>query len=316
MPSFSNLDDRRGGKSRTVSSIQTISEREMLTWTKPRAAFLGIALGLMLTPVVSGTQQADIDAASAAKAAAGREALTRAPAAVPGLVGTFITFDVPGAVNGTYPASMNPAGAITGNSVDVNFVAHGFLRASNGTLITFDVPGAEFVIFPASINPQGVITGWYYDVNFVGHAFLRARNGTLTTFDAPGAGTTGRDPGTYAVGITPEGKIVGMYTDVNDSTHGFVRSRDGEFTTFEPPGSIMCGRYRRTTQEEELARLYHIPIPKQTDLPISYNIAPSQKESGNATAIARCPAVGIDSALGEGSKDRLPNHQRPSGDRR
>ncbi len=35
--------------------------------------------------------------------------------------------------------------------------------------------------------------------------------------------------------------------------------------------------YRRTTQEEELARLYHIPIPKQTDLPISYNIAPSQK---------------------------------------
>ena len=27
----------------------------------------------------------------------------------------------------------------------------------------------------------------------------------------------------------------------------------------------MCGRYRRTTQEEELPRLYHIPIPKQTD---------------------------------------------------
>src|SRR5262245_50439632 len=40
----------------------------------------------------------------------------------------------------------------------------------------------------------------------------------------------------------------------------------------------MCGRYRRTTQEEELARLYHIPIPKQTDLPISYNIAASQSK--------------------------------------
>src|SRR5262245_33462288 len=39
----------------------------------------------------------------------------------------------------------------------------------------------------------------------------------------------------------------------------------------------MCGRCRRTTFEEELARLYHIPIPSQTDLPISYNIAPSQK---------------------------------------
>jgi hypothetical protein len=31
------------------------------------------------------------------------------------------------------------------------------------------------------------------------------------------------------------------------------------------------------TEEEELARFYHIPIPKQTDLPISYDIAPSQK---------------------------------------
>ena len=38
----------------------------------------------------------------------------------------------------------------------------------------------------------------------------------------------------------------------------------------------MCGRYRRTTIEEELARIYHIPIPAQPGLPISYNIAPSQ----------------------------------------
>ena len=34
----------------------------------------------------------------------------------------------------------------------------------------------------------------------------------------------------------------------------------------------MCGRYRRTTAEEELARRYHIPIPPQRDLPISWNI--------------------------------------------
>jgi putative SOS response-associated peptidase YedK len=38
----------------------------------------------------------------------------------------------------------------------------------------------------------------------------------------------------------------------------------------------MCGRYRRTTSEEELARIYKIPIPPQRDLPISWNIAPSQ----------------------------------------
>jgi putative SOS response-associated peptidase YedK len=39
----------------------------------------------------------------------------------------------------------------------------------------------------------------------------------------------------------------------------------------------MCGRYRRTTREEELARIYTIPIPAQPDLPISYNIAPSHE---------------------------------------
>jgi putative SOS response-associated peptidase YedK len=38
----------------------------------------------------------------------------------------------------------------------------------------------------------------------------------------------------------------------------------------------MRGRYRRTTSEEEIARQYHIPIPPQLDLPISYNIAPTQ----------------------------------------
>jgi putative SOS response-associated peptidase YedK len=38
----------------------------------------------------------------------------------------------------------------------------------------------------------------------------------------------------------------------------------------------MCGRYRRTTSEEEIARRYNIPIPSQRDLPISWNIAPTQ----------------------------------------
>jgi hypothetical protein len=41
--------------------------------------------------------------------------------------------------------------------------------------------------------------------------------------------------------------------------------------------TLCAARCRRTTSEEELARLYHIPIPEETDLPISYNIAPSQK---------------------------------------
>jgi putative SOS response-associated peptidase YedK len=50
----------------------------------------------------------------------------------------------------------------------------------------------------------------------------------------------------------------------------------------------MCGRYRRTTAEEEIARQFHIPIPPQLDLPISYNIAPTQ----NVLAIRRHPESG------------------------
>jgi putative SOS response-associated peptidase YedK len=49
----------------------------------------------------------------------------------------------------------------------------------------------------------------------------------------------------------------------------------------------MCGRYRRTTSEEELARQPDIPIPPQLDLPISYNIAPTQ----NVLAIIRRIAI-------------------------
>jgi len=50
----------------------------------------------------------------------------------------------------------------------------------------------------------------------------------------------------------------------------------------------VCGRYRRTTKEEELARIYRIPIPPQLDLPISYNVAPSQ----NVLAIRFNPKTG------------------------
>jgi hypothetical protein len=170
------------------------------------ALVVGLAIGFVLPTFA---QQVNLDAAARAKAAAGREAHNHAPASVLAPVGTFTTFDVPGAVNGTSPSSINPAGAITGTYYDVNFVGHGFLRARNGTFATFDAPGAALIgTIPSGINPEGAITGTYYDVNFVGHGFLRTTNGTLTTFDAPGAGTTGSSPGTYAVGINPEGVIL------------------------------------------------------------------------------------------------------------
>jgi putative SOS response-associated peptidase YedK len=61
--------------------------------------------------------------------------------------------------------------------------------------------------------------------------------------------------------------------------------------------------------EEELARRYHIPIPPQRDLPISWNIAPTEGCTGDpvqsrieATHLG-CFALGIDSVLGQRFQD-------------
>jgi putative SOS response-associated peptidase YedK len=81
----------------------------------------------------------------------------------------------------------------------------------------------------------------------------------------------------------------------------------------------MCGRYRRTTAEEEIAKQYHVAIPSQLDLPISYNIAPSQ----NILAIRedrrpqiRRVSLGFDPKLVEGRKDRVQDDQREGRDHR
>src|SRR5262249_32555030 len=115
---------------------------QMMTRLTPSAAYLGIALGFILAPAVSKAQQADFKAAVAAKIAAGQEARAHMTPDAANPVGTFISFDVPGAVNGTYPYSIDPAGTIYGISFDANFIGHGFVRASNGTITTFAVPGA------------------------------------------------------------------------------------------------------------------------------------------------------------------------------
>jgi len=151
-----------------------------------------LALGVQLfCDLQLNAQQVGLKAAAAAKSRAGRDPLTYLPSALPSParpVGTFITFDVPGAVNGSYPVSINLAGAITGSYADADFLGHGFLRAENGSISTLDVPGAAtFGTVPSSINPADTITGSYDDANFVGRGFLRTANGNLVTFDVPGA---------------------------------------------------------------------------------------------------------------------------------
>jgi len=81
----------------------------------------------------------------------------------------FIAFDAPGAGKtagsgqGTFPKSINKAGAITGHYIDANNVNHGFLRTPQGKIIKVDAPGAGtaagsgFGTFPTSINDGGTL---------------------------------------------------------------------------------------------------------------------------------------------------------------
>jgi len=133
---------------------------------------------------------------------------------------------------GTFAASINAEGAITGGYSDGQNI-HGFLRARDGTITTFDVPGPTSNPNPIGINQAGEIAGSYLDPqgNY-SHGFLRARDGTFTTFDVPGAAYVGTVP----TGINSKGKITGGYEDANGAGHGFLRAPDGTFTTFDPPG--------------------------------------------------------------------------------
>src|SRR6266446_7013251 len=142
---------------------------------------------------------------------------------------TFITFDVPGAAQGTTdPIAINPAGAIAGNYLDASNVSHSFLRGPDGAFTTFDPPG-EIASVAFSINPAGAIAGQCLDASNVLHGFLRAPNGAFTTFDAPGAGT-GPFQGTATTsvdGLNPAGATMGQYLDASNVFHGFVRAPNG-----------------------------------------------------------------------------------------
>jgi hypothetical protein len=147
---------------------------------------------------------------------------------------SFTTFDVPGAVNGTFPSSINSAAVITGYFNDENFVSHGFLRGQNGTIITFDVPGAANGTFPNVINSAGVVAGIFADENFLAHGFIRAQNGAITTFDVPEA-TGGFF---FLSAINPVGTIIGSLFDENFLTTGFVRAQAGNIITIDIPSAV------------------------------------------------------------------------------
>ena len=258
MPSFSNLNDRRCGKSRTVSAIQTIQ------WMRPHDALsvsvqaLPFRDGRAIERSSSARQLAHLNSNRLMRVNSYQSRVVRQTRAlaigvmlysfVSGLAqaGQIITFDAPGAGTGagqgTYAVNINDFGVTIGYFIDTNTVYHGFVRTLNGAVTTIDAPGAGAVpgsgqgSVAYSINLEGVIAGEYQDANYVYHSFLRTPNGRFVTFDAPGAGT-GANQGTLAVDINLEGEIAGYTQDNNNVFHGFLRSPTGVFRSFDAPNA-------------------------------------------------------------------------------
>jgi hypothetical protein len=171
--------------------------------------------------------------------------------------GAITTFDAPGAGTGndrgTYVFTVdnfNPAGAISGETLDVSDVWGAFVRSADGTIIPFEVPGGGISAFQGAltvgINQAGTIAGDSIDGNNVAHGFVRTANGAIITFDAPGAGTgpgeagcsfTDTCPGTGAENINPQGAITGHTVDDNGVNHGFLRAKNGAISTFDVAGA-------------------------------------------------------------------------------
>jgi hypothetical protein len=156
------------------------------------------------------------------------------------------SFDVPAAINGTQPMSINDLGEIAGIYFDADNNEHGFVRKAGGEIVTFDAPkvGYPFAFSgtsPTDINNRGDIVGSYTDANGGTHGFVRSARGKFTIIDDPSS--TSSPPATFAQAINDWREVVGYWNDSNSNPHGFVRRVDGSLTTIEPPGALLSQCY-------------------------------------------------------------------------
>jgi hypothetical protein len=162
--------------------------------------------------------------------------------------GKFTTLDAPrlyagtGAGQGTFPANINPAGVIAGNTVDEGGVMHGFVLA-DGKFTIFNATGAgdqsgqgTSPEWASCINPAGAITGLYIDEGNVMHGFVRAPDGYIAEFEYTSAGTLAGQ-GTWSTSINSAGATAAGYVDEGYVTHGLLRAPDGTMTEFDVTGA-------------------------------------------------------------------------------
>jgi hypothetical protein len=140
---------------------------------------------------------------------------------------TFISFSVPGAIQGTFPLSINASMTVTGYFSPLSRSPNAFVRAADGTTTVFSFPGASSTI-PEGINAAGDITGFYKITPYDMHCFLRYADGRIMNCDPPAA------QGSYlevsAVSINDFGDIAGNYV-ASDQTYLFTRTAEGVYKT-------------------------------------------------------------------------------------
>jgi uncharacterized membrane protein len=131
--------------------------------------------------------------------------------------------------------NINDRGDITGQMIDNNGFAHGFLL-SNGAVSTIDVPGASDT-FALGINDSGLVVGYWdlYDANGNGLAVygFTWKDGAFinTQINFPGAAGSG------LFGVNSRGDLVGVWVpDVNGPIeHGFACPIEGQCFSFDAP---------------------------------------------------------------------------------
>ena len=136
--------------------------------------------------------------------------------------------------------NINDHGDVTGQMIDDNGFAHGFL-VRDGQVTTLDVPGASET-FALGINNSGTVAGYWdlldQDGNILAlYGFTWKDGGFLDTqINFPGAGGTG------IFGINARGNLSGVWVpDPNGSIeHGFVCPKTGECFSYDAPiqGSV------------------------------------------------------------------------------
>jgi hypothetical protein len=161
--------------------------------------------------------------------------------AQPSALGTFTTFNFPGA-GYTQARYLDSSGEVVGFYFEgpaFASPAHGFLRSKDGELSPIDSPGTNGTKLATGINSAGDIVGYYGAGGTTPHGFMRAKDGEFTSLDYPGATST------QAWGINSRGDIVGVY-GAGGTTHGFVLNKDGGFSSFDVPGPINAGAGTQT----------------------------------------------------------------------